>query len=78
MLARTFMDPDLMTWEVYPSGGAHGYSRNPNLVFNCLSNRAEPPRFIDVEGDEATAQELVSRASDRELLALLQQSSRSD
>ena len=77
-MARTFMDSDLLTWEVYPSGGAHGFSQNPHLVFNCLSNRAEPPRFVDVEGDESSAQKLVNLASVGELLALLQQSTRVD
>ncbi|MGH7468872.1 MAG: hypothetical protein ACRENP_13020 [Longimicrobiales bacterium] len=70
-MARTFLDPELMTWEVYPSAGAHGFSRNPHLVFNCLSNRAERPRVLDVDGDSASAQKLVLAASESELRDLL-------
>jgi hypothetical protein len=73
-VARTFLDQQLMTWEVYPSAGAYGFSLNPHLVFNCLSNRGARPRFFDVEGDEASAQKLVYDASDAELLAFLDSS----
>ncbi len=70
-MARTFLDLNLMTWEVYPSGGQHGFSQNPHLVFNCLSNRGEPPRYMDMAGDSASAQKVVCEASEPELLALL-------
>jgi hypothetical protein len=77
-VARTFLDLELMTWEVYPSAGAHGFSRNPHLVFNCLSNRAERPRFLDVEGDSASAQKLVFAASEAELRDLFARASHFD
>ena len=54
--------------------GAHGFSQNPHLVFNCLSNRGEAPRFMDFQGDAAAAQKLICDASEPELLALLGQS----
>ncbi|MGH7459643.1 MAG: hypothetical protein ACREMA_01275 [Longimicrobiales bacterium] len=73
-MARTFLDLNLMAWEVYPSGGAHGFSHNPHLVFNCLSNRGEAPRYTDFTGDAAAAQKLICDASEPELLALLSQS----
>ncbi|MGH7462560.1 MAG: hypothetical protein ACREMA_16245 [Longimicrobiales bacterium] len=70
-MARTFLDPQLMTWEVYPSGGNFGFSVNPHLVFNCLDNRGERPRFLTVDGDEASAQKLVYDATDAHLVSML-------
>ncbi|MGH7459421.1 MAG: hypothetical protein ACREMA_00130 [Longimicrobiales bacterium] len=75
-MARTVLDDNLMTWEVYPSGGHQGFSRNPHIVFNCLSDRAEPPRFFAVGGDEGTAETLVYEASELELRGMLAESTR--
>jgi hypothetical protein len=75
-MPRTLLDDDLLTWEVYPSAGHQGYSRNPHIVFNCLSDRAEPPRYYDVGGDEGTAETLVYGASEPELRAMLGESRR--
>lgn len=71
-MTRTFQDKNFLVWEVYPSGGRHGYSRNPHLIFNCLTQRDNRPRFISGGGDEAEAQRIVAESSDTELLALLE------
>lgn len=71
-MTRTFQDHNFLVWEVYPSGGRHGYSRNPHLIFNCLTQPDIRPRFISGGGDEAKAQRLVTESSDAELLDLLE------
>lgn len=71
-MTRTFQDHNFLVWEVYPSGGRHGYSRNPHLIFNCLTQPDLRPRFIGGGGDEAEAQRLVTESSDVELLDLLE------
>ncbi len=70
-MARTFVDRDLLTWEVYPSAGEHGFSSNPHLVFNCLTDRLARPRYVGLDGDEASAETMVFDASEAKLLDLL-------
>jgi hypothetical protein len=72
-MARTIQDENFLTWEVYPSGGHHGYSERPYLVFNCLTDRFQRPRLIELDGDASDAQTLTVRASEPELLDLLRQ-----
>jgi hypothetical protein len=69
---RTFQDRNFLVWEVYPSGGAHGFSDNPHIVFNCLTQKQLRPRFTDLGTDEADAQRRVVEASDDELLTMLE------
>ena len=69
---RTFQDRNFLVWEVYPSGGAHGFSDNPHVVFNCLTQKQLRPRFADLGTDEADAQRRVVEASDAELLTMLE------
>ena len=71
-MARTFVDNDLLTWEVFPSAGDHGFSANPHLVFNCLSDRDARPRYVELNGHEASAATMVHEASDEKLLQLLE------
>ena len=66
-MARTFSDPDFLTWEVYPSSGDFGFSTRPHLVFNCLTDRMRRPKFIEIEGDEADAEKLIGSAAEPEL-----------
>lgn len=73
-MARTFVDRDLLTWEVYPSAGDYGFSDNPHLVFNCLSDRNARPRYVELDGHNAAAETMVSGATDAKLLDLLAQS----
>lgn len=70
-MTRTFQDRNFLVWEVYPSGGRHGYSRNPHLIFNCLTQPDIRPRFI-ADGVDAAGAQLVVESSNAELLELLE------
>ena len=67
-MTRTILDTNLLTWEVYASGGP---SDRPSIVFNCLSNRMIRPRFVPAEGDEADAERVVVEASNEKLQEML-------
>jgi hypothetical protein len=71
-MSRTFQDRNFLVWEVYPSGGKHGYSDRPHVVFHCLTRRDVRPRFAQVGEDEAAAERRVKLASPAELLELLE------
>jgi hypothetical protein len=73
-MARQIQDQNFLVWEVYASGGPHGFSDDPYVVFHCLTQRDLRPRRIRLGEDEGDAQRLVGHASDAELLALLQRS----
>jgi len=74
-MSRTFLDHDFLTWEAYPSAGDQGYSERPHIVFNCLSDRLLPPRYFEIDGDEADAERLVVDATAPQLSELLERSS---
>jgi hypothetical protein len=69
-MSRTFQDRDFRVWEVYPSGGDHGYSEQPHVIFHCLTDRAVRSRWMQAGGDEAEAQRRVAQATNAELLEL--------
>jgi hypothetical protein len=69
-MSRTILDQNMLTWEVYPSGGAYGVNDQPQVIFNCLSNRMLRPRYVSLQGDEADAERRISLASNEELLDL--------
>ncbi|HEX2165705.1 MAG TPA: hypothetical protein VHG09_00585 [Longimicrobiales bacterium] len=71
-MSRTFQDHDFLVWEVYSSGGAHGFSENPHAIFNCLSQLNMRPRAIEIGEDEAEAQRLIAEMSDARLVELLE------
>jgi hypothetical protein len=73
-MSRTFTDENMLTWEVYPTGGPFGFADKPFVVFNCLSNRMIRPRYVSTIGDEADAERKISLASNEELLGLLKNS----
>jgi hypothetical protein len=73
-MSKTFVDPNLLVWEAYPSGGPHGFSENPFIVFNCLSNRMMRPRVLEQTGDEADAERVIVRASQADLAGLFKRS----
>lgn len=58
-MSQTFTDEDLLTWEAFSSGGRFGLSIRPRVIFHCVSDQSRPPRFIEVQGDEADAEELI-------------------
>jgi hypothetical protein len=70
-MARTLQDENFLTWEVFPSAGDHGFSEQPYLVFNCLTDRNKRPRLIEFNGDEADAERFSTEATDAQLLDLL-------
>jgi hypothetical protein len=73
-MSRTFQDRNFLVWEVFPSGGKHGYSTKPHLIFHCLTNRDLRPRCAQIGEDEAAAERTVNLASSAELLDLLERS----
>lgn len=73
-MSRTFLDPNLLVWEAYATGGPYGFSQRPFVAFNCLSNRMTRPRYIMTDGDEADAERTVATASDEELQQMLMRS----
>ena len=70
-MARTFQDENFLTWEVFLSGGDHGFSNKPYLTFNCLTDRLKRPRQFQIEGDTADGQKLITSVSDQELMQML-------
>jgi hypothetical protein len=71
-MSRTFQDRNFLVWEVYPSGGKHGFSEHPHLIFHCLTSRDLRPRSAQLGADEAAAERRVNLASNSELLELLE------
>jgi hypothetical protein len=70
-MSRVFTDQNLLTWEVYASGGKWGLPDRPKIIFQCLSEPNQRARFVVHEGDEADAEEVVHQAPEERLRALL-------
>jgi hypothetical protein len=70
-MSRTIQDHDFLEWEVYSSGGAHGFSDNPDVIFNCLTLPDLPPRSIAIGLDPVDAQKRIEEMDDAALLVLL-------
>lgn len=73
-MSQTFTDEDLVTWEAFSSGGRFGLSIRPRVIFHCVSDPALRPRFLEVSGDEADAEELVHESEIGQLRQMLAQS----
>jgi hypothetical protein len=73
-MSKTFSDKNLLIWEAYPSCGDFSFPDDPQIVFNCLSNRMLRPRVIKHHGDEANAEAFVQQASSQDLLKLFEKS----
>lgn len=71
-MSRTIQDHNFLVWEVYPSGGAHGFPDNPQAIFNCLSRMDLRPRATDIGDNEADALRLIAEMDDAALLELLE------
>ncbi|MEX2581757.1 MAG: hypothetical protein WD766_00655 [Gemmatimonadota bacterium] len=54
-MSRVFSDGDLLSWEVYTSGGRFGLPDRPKIIFHCLSDPDRRSRWIQHEGDDASA-----------------------
>lgn len=70
-MSRTIQDHNFLVWEVYPSGGAHGFSDNPDVIFHCLTQHDLPPRSIAIGADGVEAQRRIHDMDDAALLVLL-------
>ena len=70
-MSRTFQDSNLLKWEAYASGGAHGYSDDARIVFHCLSDKSRRARVVQVGGDQSDAEREVAEASEQRLAELL-------
>jgi hypothetical protein len=73
-MSQTFTDEDLLTWEAFSSGGRFGLSIRPRVIFHCVSDQSRPPRFVEVQGDEADAEGLVHESQVDRLRQMLAQS----
>ena len=70
-MSQTFTDAGLQTWEAFASGGKYGLAVRPKVIFHCTSDPGMRPRFVEMSGDEADAEEMVHEASVDRLRALL-------
>ena len=66
-MSRVFTDENLLTWEVYASGGKYGLPDRPKVIFQCLSDPDRRARFVVLQGDEADAEEWVHEAPEDRL-----------
>ena len=69
-MARTLQDQNFFVWEAYPSAGDHGFTSEPYIVFNCLTDPLQRPRQVQIDGDEADAEKLLTTSNDQQLLDL--------
>jgi hypothetical protein len=74
-MSRIFSDENLLSWEAYASGGRFGLPENPKIVFHCLSNPDRIARFVDFDGDNASAQGAVQELDEDELRDMLREAS---
>ncbi len=63
----SFLDARLREWESYVTTAAGGMPVPGRIVFRCLSDPSERPRVLEVDGNRAHAERLLTRASDDEL-----------
>lgn len=77
-MSQTFTDENLQTWEAFASGGRFGLSIRPRVIFHCVSDRSRHPRFVEVQGDEADAEELIHDSQVDRLRQMLAQSKELD
>jgi hypothetical protein len=77
-MSRIFSDRDLLSWEVYASGGAFGLPDKPKIIFHCLSDPDRRGRYVRHEGDNADAERDLQGLSEDALRKLLGESSELD
>lgn len=73
-MSQTFTDDDLRVWEAFASGGKYGLSIRPKVIFHCVTEPGERPRFVELHGDEADAEDAVHDASVDRLKEMLRAS----
>jgi hypothetical protein len=74
VVSRVISDNDLLSWEVFSSGGNFGLPDRPKIIFHCLSDPDRRSRYIRHEGDSATAERSVQTLPDDALQQLLRES----
>lgn len=77
-MSRTFTDADLQTWEAFASGGRFGLSIRPRVIFHCVSDQSRAPRVVEIQGDEADAEEMIYDTEEVRLRQLLADSKELD
>ncbi|HEY7768757.1 hypothetical protein [Longimicrobium sp.] len=77
-MSQTFTDENLLTWEAFASGGRFGLSIRPKVIFHCVSDRAMRARFVELQGDEADAEDMIHDSSVDQLREMLAQSKELD
>jgi hypothetical protein len=73
-VSRIISDNDLLSWEVYASGGNFGLPDRPKIIFHCLSDPDRRSRYVRHEGDNATAERAIQTLPDDSLRQWLTQS----
>lgn len=77
-MSQTFTDENLLTWEAFASGGRFGLSIRPKVIFHCVSDRSMRARFVELQGDEADAEDMIHDCSVDQLRQMLAQSKELD
>jgi hypothetical protein len=77
-MSQTFTDENLLTWEAFASGGRFGLSIRPKVIFHCVSDRSMRARFVELQGDEADAEDMIHDSSVDQLRQMLGQSKELD
>jgi hypothetical protein len=72
-MSQTFTDEDLLVWEVFPTAGQYGLATRPKVIFHCVSDRGLRPRYLLLEGNEASAEGMVLDADESRLRQMLRQ-----
>ncbi len=72
-MSRVFLDDNLLSWEVYASGGKFGLPERPKIVFHCLSEPFRRGRYVVHDGDNADAEEAVHSLPEDRLRELLRE-----
>ena len=72
-MARTILDSDFRSWEVFTNTGRSGFAKPPRIVFRCRSDRSVPSRMAEYTEEEPGAATFVEEASPGELLELWNQ-----
>lgn len=74
-MARTIVDENFMSWEVYVSGGQPNTAETARIFFLCLDAPMNPARFVSHEGRSVVAAErTLIEATDGELREMLARS----
>lgn len=77
-MSRVFVDENLLSWEVYASGGPYGLPDDPKIVFHCVSDPSHRARFVRFGGDNSNAVQAVHDFPDERLRQMLREAEELD